>query len=667
MKLHKIFLFAATILGAAFSSCSKDDVITTGEQDDVTKPFVYLDNSNTKTFNLEPSAPTEFTFKVGRQNSVGAIDIPLIVLENTEDVFNVPDVVSFTAGQEEAEVLVTFPNAPIGKPCKLRVGFDPEYAGLYSSATREMVFTVNRVKWNSLGMGKMLEDFVCGKEVPVEILQRDDKPTSFRVVGPFALFTDLRDNASETIELSILQPKETLAGVEITERDLVYFSPTNTGYFHSSYSAFIMMYHPATFTSTCSEDKFLHNRVLSYQEDGKTPGQIQLAPYYYMDGVGGWNYTQDDDMCIITFPGFVPKYTANIESDFEYEEVFEGQLTSGLLGKSTTASLNVGTCVVTTDDCDKVFEETYGKIYKIVSPYAEDYHLTFLVKKGAISLPEGEDYELQATGLQALGKDVYAKINAGASKFEEDKVTLNITFTDAKGEVDYGTFDEVLENVKWESIGTGSYTDAFLAEMFGLDVPTYDVDIMTSEQNPGIYRVMNPYSNSVYPYAEDDCAPEGLYLTIDATDPNAVMIPTQDLGFDWGYGPFAVVSEGARYLEGGAASFDQLKKAGYFGTLKDGVITLPEFEYSNGVYTSILFMGSKGYYSGEGFKVVLPEAAANVPSMNAPAHMTGTKTLYGTLFEGVSRNVFTVRKDGKAPSVKTTKDSAPVMIEARKF
>jgi len=29
---------------------------------------------------------------------------------------------------------------------------------------------------------------------------------------------------------------------------------------------------------------------------------IQLAPYYYIDGVGGWNNTQDDGVVIITLP-----------------------------------------------------------------------------------------------------------------------------------------------------------------------------------------------------------------------------------------------------------------------------------------------------------------------------------------------------------------------------
>lgn len=661
MKLNKIFLFAATILGTALTACSSDDDITVGEQD-TAKPFVYFSSENKTTYSVEPTAPTEFSIKFGRQDASNAVDIPLEVTENTDNVFNVPSTVSFAAGETESVITVTYPDAPIGKPCTLRVGLSPDYAGIYKDGTREMVFTVNRVKWNSLGMGTMDENFYFEeKGMKYEILQRDDKPTVFRLMYPFSVFSNTKDNASEYIEMTILQPKDKVNAAEITMKDLVHFTSTNTGYFHPSYSAYVWMHHPSAFSSLCKEENFLHNKVISYQEDGKTPGQIQLAPYYYMDGVGGWNQTQEDDVVIITFPGFVPKYTANIETDFEYDEVFEGQFTSGLLGKNSTASLYVGTCVETKDDCDKVFEETYGKIYKIASPYAEDYNLTFLVKKGTISLPEGEDYELQATGLQALGKDVYAKINAGASKFEEDKVTLNITFTDAEGEVDYGTFDEVLENIKWESLGTGSYTDAFIGPLFGLPAVTYDVEIMTCDKMPGIYRLMNPYSNSVYPYAEGDCAPDGLYLDIDASDPDGVLLEEQALGFNWGYGEFSIISIGAYFKAYQGIDKATLKKAGYLGTLKDGVITLP-VPADQGV-AGLILMGGKAYngdVNGE-FKVVLPSARQEAAKPVVAS--TGNKALVNSWFKNTvpAKTTFTVRKDGRAPSVKTTKDSAPVM------
>jgi hypothetical protein len=29
---------------------------------------------------------------------------------------------------------------------------------------------------------------------------------------------------------------------------------------------------------------------------------LQLAPYYYINGVGGWNYTEYDGVIVITLP-----------------------------------------------------------------------------------------------------------------------------------------------------------------------------------------------------------------------------------------------------------------------------------------------------------------------------------------------------------------------------
>jgi hypothetical protein len=61
--------------------------------------------------------------------------------------------------------------------------------------------------------------------------------------------------------------------------------------------------------------------VLAYQANG-LPGQIQLAPRYYVDGLGGWNVSQNDGIIVITFPGYAPK-------DYSLEVENMGVLTNG--------------------------------------------------------------------------------------------------------------------------------------------------------------------------------------------------------------------------------------------------------------------------------------------------------------------------------------------------
>lgn len=167
-------------------------------------------------------------------------------------------------------------------------------------------------------------------------------------------------------------------------------------------------------------------------------------------------------------------------------------------------------------------------------------------------------------------------------------------------------------NGRWKSLGTGTYTDGILAPFFGLEPVTYNVQIMEHIDSAGLYRIMNPYSNSVYPYADGDCAEEGTYLVVNACDPDGVFIPKQSLGMDWGYGTMSFISVGARYLD--QNSFETVKSAGYFGTKENGVITLPTFTTENTegktiYFQGIMYMGSDGYYCGmkNGFRITLPK------------------------------------------------------------
>lgn len=171
----------------------------------------------------------------------------------------------------------------------------------------------------------------------------------------------------------------------------------------------------------------------------------------------------------------------------------------------------------------------------------------------------------------------------------------------------------------WKSIGTGTYRDAFVGPLFGLEPVSYNVEIMEHVDSAGLYRIMNPYSNNVYPYADNDCAAEGSYLLINACDANGVFIPEQSLGLDWGYGEMQLVSEGGRYLS--KYDFETVKNAGYLGKVENGVITLPSIERtlsdgSTGYYQGIMYMGVDGYYCGtkDGFRVTLPYQKTYVKS-----------------------------------------------------
>jgi hypothetical protein len=196
----------------------------------------------------------------------------------------------------------------------------------------------------------------------------------------------------------------------------------------------------------------------------------------------------------------------------------------------------------------------------------------------------------------------------------------------------------------WQSLGTGYYTDDILSSMWGLPTVTYEVEILEHTENAGMYRLVNPYNNQVYPAEYVDAfasqlgnslAPAGCNLEVNAMDPEGVYISKQTLGLDFGDGEWAFETEGSRYL----ANVDMatLKKAGYMGAIVDGVIKFPAFKFANGIYQGILYEGSGAYYAATNgaIEIILPgsnafarnmaTAKANTAKRNALKKSSGVK------------------------------------------
>ncbi len=201
----------------------------------------------------------------------------------------------------------------------------------------------------------------------------------------------------------------------------------------------------------------------------------------------------------------------------------------------------------------------------------------------------------------------------------------------------------------WKSLGKGLYTDDILTPVFYRDdegnlyapQPTYEVEILESTETPGMFRIMNPYSNSVYPYAEDDCASDGLYLEVNATDPTYVYISQQSLGVDWGYGDMSFATEAGRFIDAGYDKETLIANNVLGGTLSKGVITFPLYAAQSGVeYQGILFMGDRGYYTGTGnLKIVLPSAVpAEAKAKVAARKFSATRSFHAVQWQ-MNKNV----------------------------
>lgn len=309
-KLYTLLLAIASLTLILASCEKKQPVHQPGEPDEAGCYGVYFPSQvGSKT--LDPSDPTTATFTVARTNTSGAITVPYTVTGDTEVI--TASEISFADGQSETTCDLSFSTAEVG--VSYTVSFvisDPLYASKYGTQAIAFDYTVMRDKWNSLGKAKFTDTWMFSTTYEAELIQNDNDPTLFRLVDPYSeglvaegYYPDYyKAGPSPYIQFKLLKKGNTLAGQTITQSDLVYFNTFYTGYYHTGYAAEVKCYHPSSFTSYQAESYWTYNKVLQYQDNG-LPAGVQLAPFYYMDGVGGWDYSQDDGVITIIFPGAV--------------------------------------------------------------------------------------------------------------------------------------------------------------------------------------------------------------------------------------------------------------------------------------------------------------------------------------------------------------------------
>lgn len=329
MKLNKFFLGLLGLSAMVMTSCSDSDdyqwaSITGGDQ-------VYFSNTLPTTLNLSMSE-TKFTIPVNRVTTTNAATVN-ISLTSDDNFLSAPSSVSFPAGASTADLVVTYDPQALGYDNFKKAVFkitDESQTNAYGYSTYSISAGIPS-PYKSLGKGVYLDDYYFGASSSVTIMQNQENKNAYRIMAPYKSITGGGD---DYLEITLLQPGNKVGDVTITQSGLVLFKSFNTGYHHSTYDADIWIHHPSAFKSLQNESSWLYSKVIAYKEDG-TPGQIQLAPYYYMDGVGGWNATQGDGAIVITFPGYAPK-------DMSAEIEYLGVLTDVTGAASAAVNLTLG-------------------------------------------------------------------------------------------------------------------------------------------------------------------------------------------------------------------------------------------------------------------------------------------------------------------------------------
>lgn len=143
----------------------------------------------------------------------------------------------------------------------------------------------------------------------------------------------------------------------------------------------------------------------------------------------------------------------------------------------------------------------------------------------------------------------------------------------------------------WKSLGYAKYTDDVIAPLLGAAVPAYYVQVLESKENPGLFRLLDPYGPAFPMYQSAESYKAGSYIEIDATDPQGVwIVGWQSTGFNiLDKGLVSITSDAWYKANDLGATKEEVKEADYCGTYANGVITFPV----NGILWSV---GDQAFY-----------------------------------------------------------------------
>lgn len=323
MKPINKILMTLLCLPFILTACTEEVDYTAAER--LSSAQVYFPNNAPSTVELGRTE-TSFNVELRRMNKAGAISVPLAVTETT-GIFSIPATVNFAADSDIATLTIAYDPANLNyddyKSISITIN-DESVATPYGKST--YVFKAGiPAPWESLGKGQYIDNYFFNKSYELEIQRHLIDRNKYRVVDPFSQgFEDeglkIGEEQAQYFEFTILPAGSEHKGVTTTTDGLVVYDDINTGFYDNTNGGYRYYCHPSGFQSLSTESKWLKNIVTQTSDTGE-PEIIQIAPYVYIPGVGGWNYTQMEDLILIVFPGVeLTDYTVEIEYSGRYTD-----------------------------------------------------------------------------------------------------------------------------------------------------------------------------------------------------------------------------------------------------------------------------------------------------------------------------------------------------------
>lgn len=252
---------------------------------------------------------------------------------------------------------------------------------------------------------------------------------------------------------------------------------------------------------------------------------------------------------------------------------------------------------------DVAFEkESFSEELDPDDPKTTTAHLIRNTKSGEAVVPvkilQNTDDVFTVEEIRFADGDSVANVVINFDKAEVGKpYTLELFIDDPAFASNYSTnttFTYTVTRVKWNPAGYveiagqrydgyAMYTDDFVGPLFGAAPISYPVELQERDDHPGIFRMVNAYSEAFprnNPGDWDDT--KDYYITINAEDPEHVFLDPYDidLGLAWGnYGMFFIRHLGGYYH----ARNNENSAESYYGKYENGVITFPEKSFYCGM------------------------------------------------------------------------------------
>lgn len=241
--MKKVTKYIALLIGGIamlnMAACSDDDGRTPSPEVDPNCIGASFVGNNIGYEELEDTDPKELKLTISRDKTDAAATVAIEVQANTKNIFNIPQSVSFAAGQATAELVITFENAQLKEEYSFQISLEAAAVNPYKG-NGHASFTVQCLKWVDVPGTFTFKDWVFGEynsdkeeaeEVDKEnsgkeytvIVQRVDGENRYRIVEPFT--EALNDYKGEKGE-----PDEYLFFTINPENNGVSFDSYNTGY-----------------------------------------------------------------------------------------------------------------------------------------------------------------------------------------------------------------------------------------------------------------------------------------------------------------------------------------------------------------------------------------------------------------------------------------------------